>query len=111
MSTPRTNSWGAALIPRRGLLGAALFLLQRGLGAGITIYAPAIVLSTVMGWALDLTIVGSGLVAIAYTVSGGSARGEPDAKVPDRRHLRRHDHGLFRSWRRSCPATLASPVR
>ena len=32
------------------LLGAALFLLQRGLGAGITIYAPAIVLSTVLGW-------------------------------------------------------------
>lgn len=54
------------------LLGAGLFLLQRGLGAGITIYAPAIVLSTVMGWRLDLTILGSGLVAIAYTVSGGS---------------------------------------
>lgn len=54
------------------LLGAGLFLLQRGLGAGITIYAPAIVLSTVMGWRLDLTIIGSGLVVIAYTVSGGS---------------------------------------
>jgi Na+/proline symporter len=54
------------------LLGAALFLLQRGLGAGITIYAPAIVLSTVMGWRLDLTIVCSGLVVIFYTVSGGS---------------------------------------
>jgi SSS family transporter len=55
------------------LLGAGLFLLQRGLGAGITIYAPAIVLSTVMGWRLDLTIVLSGLVAIVYTVWGGSA--------------------------------------
>ena len=54
------------------LLGAALFLLQRGLGAGITIYAPAIVLSTVMGWRLDLTIVCSGLLVIAYTVAGGS---------------------------------------
>lgn len=54
------------------LLGAALFLLQRGLGAGITIYAPAIVLSTVMGWRLDLTIVGTGLLAVIYTVSGGS---------------------------------------
>ena len=54
------------------LLGAGLFLLQRGLGAGITIYAPAIVLSTVMGWRLDLTIIGSGLLAIAYTVSGGN---------------------------------------
>jgi len=55
------------------LLGASLFLLQRGLGAGITIYAPAIVLSTVMGWRLDLTILFAGLVVIAYTVLGGSA--------------------------------------
>jgi SSS family solute:Na+ symporter len=53
------------------LLGAGLFLLQRGLGAGITIYAPAIVLSTVMGWRLDLTIVASGLLVILYTVTGG----------------------------------------
>ncbi len=55
------------------LLGAALFLVQRGLGAGITIYAPAIVLSTVMGWRLDYTIISSGLLVVAYTVSGGSA--------------------------------------
>ena len=54
------------------LLGAGLFLFHRGLGAGITIYAPAIVLSSVMGWRLDLTIIGSGLVATAYTVAGGS---------------------------------------
>ena len=55
------------------LLGAGLFLIQRGLGAGITIYAPAIVLSTVMGWRLDVTIISSGLLVVAYTVSGGSA--------------------------------------
>ncbi len=54
------------------LLGAGLFLLQRGLAAGITIYAPAIVLSTVMEWRLDLTIICSGLVVTAYTVAGGS---------------------------------------
>jgi SSS family solute:Na+ symporter len=54
------------------LLAAGLFLIQRGLGAGITIYAPAIVLSTVMGWRLDLTIICSALVAIGYTVLGGS---------------------------------------
>jgi solute:Na+ symporter, SSS family len=54
------------------LLGAALFLLQRGIGAGITIYAPAIVLSTVFGWRLDLTILLSGLVVIVYTVAGGT---------------------------------------
>ncbi len=54
------------------LLTAMLFLLQRALGAGITIYAPAIVLSTVFGWSLSLTIIGSGLVVMAYTVAGGS---------------------------------------
>ena len=54
------------------LLGAVLFLLQRGLGAGLTIYAPSIVLATVFGWPLDLTIISSGLVVITYTVMGGS---------------------------------------
>lgn len=54
------------------LLGAGLFLLQRGIGAGITIYAPAIVLSTVFGWRLDLTILCSGMLVIVYTVAGGS---------------------------------------
>jgi solute:Na+ symporter, SSS family len=55
------------------LLGAGLFLLQRGLAAGVTIYAPAIILSTVLGWRLDLTIIGTGLLVIIYTVTGGSA--------------------------------------
>ncbi len=54
------------------LLGAGLFLLQRGLAAGVTIYAPAIILATVLGWRLDLTIIGTGLLVIVYTVTGGS---------------------------------------
>jgi solute:Na+ symporter, SSS family len=54
------------------LLGAAVFLLQRALGAGLTIYAPAIVLSKVLGWPLGATIICSGLVVIIYTTSGGS---------------------------------------
>jgi SSS family solute:Na+ symporter len=54
------------------LLGAALFLLQRGIAAGVTIYAPAIVLSTVLGWRLDLTIILSGFLVTIYTASGGS---------------------------------------
>ena len=54
------------------LLGAVLFLLQRALGAGITIYAPAIVLSTVFGWRLDVTIICTGLLVVVYTVVGGS---------------------------------------
>ncbi len=54
------------------LAGATLFMLQRGLGAGLTIYAPAIVISTVLGWSLDYTILASGLLVIVYTASGGS---------------------------------------
>src|SRR2546426_10318818 len=54
------------------LLGAGLFLLQRGLASGVTIYAPAIILSTVLGWRVDLVIVFTGLLVIVYTVMGGS---------------------------------------
>ncbi len=54
------------------VLGALLFLIQRGLAAGITIYAPAIVLSTLLGWRLDLTNLVIGLSVIIYTVSGGT---------------------------------------
>ncbi|HXI73734.1 MAG TPA: sodium:solute symporter [Verrucomicrobiae bacterium] len=58
---------------RARLFGASIFLLQRGLQAGITIYAPAIILSTVLGWRLDLTIIFTGILVIIYTVTGGSA--------------------------------------
>ncbi len=54
------------------LLAASLFLIQRGLAAGITIYAPAIVLSSVLNWNLTLTILVVGILVIIYTVSGGS---------------------------------------
>jgi len=54
------------------LLGAGLFMLQRGLAAGVTIYAPAIIVSTVLGWRLDFVIVATGLLVIVYTVTGGS---------------------------------------
>jgi Na+/proline symporter len=53
-------------------LTAFLFLVSRGLGAGISIYAPAIVLSTVLGWSLQWTNLVIGGVTILYTVSGGS---------------------------------------
>jgi solute:Na+ symporter, SSS family len=53
-------------------LTALIFLLQRGLGAGLSIYAPAIILSTVLGWPLVWTNIIIGLVVIAYTVSGGT---------------------------------------
>jgi solute:Na+ symporter, SSS family len=54
------------------LLGAFLFLLQRGLAAGITIYAPAIILSALLGWNLRLTILLAGLFVVVYTTSGGT---------------------------------------
>ena len=54
------------------LLGAFLFLVQRGLAAGITIYAPAIILSALLGWDLRLTILLSGLFVVIYTTTGGT---------------------------------------
>jgi SSS family solute:Na+ symporter len=54
------------------LLAASLFLVQRGLAAGITIYAPAIILSTLLHWNLTLTNVFIGVLVIIYTVSGGT---------------------------------------
>lgn len=51
---------------------AFLFLVSRGLAAGITIYAPAIILSSLFDWNLKLTCVGIGVLVIIYTVSGGS---------------------------------------
>ncbi|GMQ28476.1 sodium:solute symporter [Algoriphagus confluentis] len=53
-------------------LTALLFIVQRGLGAGITIYAPAIILSTLLGWNLTFTNVLIGVLVIVYTVSGGT---------------------------------------
>lgn len=55
------------------LFTAALFLMSRGLAAGITIFAPAIVLSAALGVSLNLMIVIIGLIVVFYTVSGGSA--------------------------------------
>ena len=53
-------------------LAAILFLVQRGLAAGITIYAPAIILSSILGWNLDITIITIGALVIIYTVTGGT---------------------------------------
>lgn len=53
-------------------LTAILFLIQRGLAAGITIYAPSIILSTILGWNLYQVIVIIGVLVIIYTVLGGT---------------------------------------
>lgn len=54
------------------ILTAILFLIQRGLAAGITIFAPAIVLSAVLGWNLTYLTIIIGVLVIIYTVSGGT---------------------------------------
>ena len=53
-------------------LTAILFLIQRGLAAGITIFAPAIILSAVLGWNLIYLNIVIGILVIIYTVSGGT---------------------------------------
>jgi len=53
-------------------LGSVLFLTQRGLAAGFTIYAPALILSVILGWQLDITIFLIGFAVILYTTVGGT---------------------------------------
>ena len=53
-------------------LAAVLFLIQRGLGTGITIYAPSIILSALLGWNLNMLNIIIGILVIVYTVTGGT---------------------------------------
>ncbi len=53
-------------------LAAVLFLVQRGLGTGITIYAPSIILSALLGWDLTYMNIIIGILVIIYTFSGGT---------------------------------------
>lgn len=57
---------------RARVLTSGLFLIQRGLAAGITIYAPAIILASILGWHLSYTCLLIGSLVIIYTVSGGT---------------------------------------
>jgi len=52
-------------------LASLVFLIQRGLGVGLALYAPAIVLSTILGWTESTTIAAMGRVVVVYTVIGG----------------------------------------
>src|SRR5690242_20136878 len=52
-------------------LGSIIFLAQRGLSAGLTIYAPALVLSVIMGWPEQITTVCVGVTVVTYTMLGG----------------------------------------
>ncbi|MBU1096494.1 MAG: sodium:solute symporter [Bacteroidetes bacterium] len=53
-------------------LGSVLFLIQRGLAAGFTIFAPSLVISVLMGWNIQITIFVIGTLVILYTTSGGT---------------------------------------
>lgn len=57
---------------RARLLTAGLFLVQRSMAAGITIYAPSIILSKVLGWPLSWTCLFIGVLVIIYTTTGGA---------------------------------------
>ena len=52
-------------------LASLLFLISRGLGAGVIIAAPAVILSIVLGWSLPLTILAIGIPTTVYTMLGG----------------------------------------
>ena len=54
------------------VLGSILFLIQRGLAAGFTIFAPALIISIILGWDIRLTIFVIGGLVIIYTASGGT---------------------------------------
>jgi len=54
------------------MLGSALFLTQRGLAAGFTIYAPSLILSVILGWELSTTIMIVGVLVVIYTTIGGT---------------------------------------
>src|ERR1700689_2596152 len=52
-------------------LASLIFLAQRGVAAGLTIYAPAIVLSVILGWPERITTLIMGMTVVSYTVLGG----------------------------------------
>ncbi|MCB9209129.1 MAG: sodium:solute symporter [Ignavibacteriales bacterium] len=54
-------------------LGSFLFLIQRGLAAGFTIFAPALIISAILGWSINITIFVIGILVIIYTASGGTS--------------------------------------
>ncbi len=53
-------------------LAALLFLVLRGLSAGITLFAPSLILSTILGWPIGLTTILIGSLVILYVVTGGT---------------------------------------
>ncbi|MFZ2493572.1 MAG: sodium:solute symporter, partial [Thermoanaerobaculia bacterium] len=57
---------------RTRTLTAIIFLVQRGLGTAMTLYAPALIVSLVLGWNIQITTVAIGVLVIVYTTTGGT---------------------------------------
>lgn len=57
---------------RTRTLAAVIFLIQRSVGTGLTIYAPSIILSSILGWNLTYITVTIGILIIIYTYFGGT---------------------------------------
>ncbi len=57
---------------RTRTLTALIFLVQRGLGTAMTLLAPALIVSLVLGWNIQLTTIAIGVMVIIYTASGGT---------------------------------------
>lgn len=53
-------------------LAAFYFLILRGFSVGITVFAPSLILSTILGWKLEVTTLMIGSLVMIYTISGGS---------------------------------------
>src|SRR5207253_4320374 len=58
--------------PGTRTLTSVLFLIQRGLSTGITLYAPALIVSVILGWSIHITNIVIGGLVIVYTTSGGT---------------------------------------
>src|SRR5258708_19187702 len=59
--------------PKTRVVTASLFLAQRGISTGLTVYAPAVIVSLLLGWNIHLTNIGIGLLVMAITVGGSKA--------------------------------------
>ena len=54
------------------ILTTIIFLVQRGLGTALTLFAPALIVSLVLGWNIHLTTLAIGVLVIIYTTTGGT---------------------------------------
>jgi len=58
--------------PGTRAITASLFLIQRGLSTGITLYAPALIVSVILGWNIHVTNIVIGALVVLYTATGGT---------------------------------------